>query len=127
MAEDGIPEILAGQGLGHQVPGMRGLYAHVSGRMRDDLRQALQARWEDSLRARAAINPRSPLPLLPAFTRRRQRAARPPGWSSPVAVDSSFCLCSWVARMSNGAARSRSRATRCLPSVTSDRRQVSMC
>jgi integrase len=29
MAEDGIPEILAEQRLGHQVPGMRGLYAHA--------------------------------------------------------------------------------------------------
>ena len=64
MAEDGIPEILAEQRLGHQVPGMRGLYAHASGRMRDDLKQALQARWEDSLRDRAAIAPRSPVPLL---------------------------------------------------------------
>jgi hypothetical protein len=36
MAEDGIPEILAEQRLGHQVPGMRGLYAHVSDRMRDE-------------------------------------------------------------------------------------------
>jgi hypothetical protein len=64
MAEDGIPEILAEQRLGHQVPGMRGLYTHVSGRMRDDLKHALQARWEDSLRGRAAIGPRSPVPLL---------------------------------------------------------------
>jgi integrase len=64
MAEDGIPEILAEQRLGHQVPGMRGLYAHASDRMRDDLRHALQARWEDSLRDRAAIAPRSPVPLL---------------------------------------------------------------
>jgi Phage integrase family len=51
MAEDGIPEILAEQRLGHQVPGMRGLYAHASTRMRDDLKQALQTRWEESLRA----------------------------------------------------------------------------
>ncbi len=51
MAEDGIPEILAEQRLGHQVPGMRGLYAHASTRMRDDLKAALQARWEDSLHA----------------------------------------------------------------------------
>jgi hypothetical protein len=64
MAEDGIPEILAEQRLGHQVPGMRGLYAHASARMRDDLKQALQARWEDSLRTRAAIGPHSPVPLL---------------------------------------------------------------
>ena len=64
MAEDGMPEILAEQRLGHQVPGMRGLYTHASTRMRDDLKHALQTRWEDSLRARAAINPHSPLPLL---------------------------------------------------------------
>ena len=50
MAEDGIPEILAEQHLGHQVPGIRGLYAHTSDRMRDDLKQALQARWQESLR-----------------------------------------------------------------------------
>jgi hypothetical protein len=64
MAEDGIPEILAEQRLGHEVPGMRGLYAHASDRMRDDLKAALQARWLDSLRARAAIAPHSPVPLL---------------------------------------------------------------
>jgi integrase len=64
MAEDGIPEILAEQRLGHQVPGMRGLYAHASHRMRDDLTAALQARWEESLSDRAAIHPHSPVPLL---------------------------------------------------------------
>ena len=64
MAEDGIPEILAEQRLGHEVPGMRGLYAHASDRMRDELKAALQARWEDSLQARAAISPHSPVPLL---------------------------------------------------------------
>ncbi len=64
MAEDGIPEILAEQRLGHEVPGMRGLYAHASDRMRDDLKAALQARWDDSLRERAAIHPHSPVPQL---------------------------------------------------------------
>jgi len=39
-SEDGIPEILAEQRLGHEVPGMRGLYAHASDRMRDDLKHA---------------------------------------------------------------------------------------
>ena len=43
---------------------MRGLYAHASDRMRDELKAALQARWEDSLRERAAIDPHSPVPLL---------------------------------------------------------------
>ena len=64
MIEDGIPEILAEQRLGHQVPGMRGLYAHASQPMREKLTAALQARWEESLRQRAAIDPHSPVPLL---------------------------------------------------------------
>ena len=63
-SEDGIPEILAEQRLGHDVPGMRGLYTHVSPRMREDLIAALQARWENSLRERASIDPRSPVLLL---------------------------------------------------------------
>ena len=32
--------------------------------MRDELAAALQARWEDSLRQRAMIDPHSPVPLL---------------------------------------------------------------
>jgi hypothetical protein len=63
-SEDGIPEILAEQRLGHQVPGMRGLYAHASDRMRDELKAALQARWEDALRTRATRCTHSPVPLL---------------------------------------------------------------
>ncbi len=43
---------------------MRGLYEHVSDRMREDLKAALQARWEDSLRERAALHEHSPVPLL---------------------------------------------------------------
>ena len=64
MAEDGIREILQARRLGHGVPGMRGVYTHVSDAMRAELKDALQARWEQSLRARAAIDPRSPVPLL---------------------------------------------------------------
>jgi hypothetical protein len=64
MAEDGIPEILQALRLGHSVPGMRGVYTHVSDTMRAELKRALQARWEDSLRTRAAIAPHSPVPLL---------------------------------------------------------------
>ena len=57
-------EILAEHRLGHEVPGMRGLYAHVSAPMRAGLTAALQTRWEDSLKARAALHPYSPVPLL---------------------------------------------------------------
>ena len=50
--------------LGHTIPGTRGVYTHVPDTMRADLKQALQARWEASLRDRAAISPHSPVPLL---------------------------------------------------------------
>jgi hypothetical protein len=60
IVKDCIPEILAEQRLGHEVPGMRGLYAHASQQMSDELTAALQIRWEDSLRERAAIVPLSP-------------------------------------------------------------------
>jgi hypothetical protein len=63
-SEDGVPEILAEHRLGHEVPGMRGLYAHTSDRMREDLKAALQTRWEDSLRERAALHDHSPVQLL---------------------------------------------------------------
>ena len=61
---------------------MRGLYAHASDRMRDDLKYALQARWEESLRARAAVHPHSPVPLLdeiltPFRARARQEESEP--------------------------------------------------
>ena len=65
-------------------PGMRGLYARARlCRMRDDLKQALQARWEESLRARATISPLSPVPLLDellaAFRARIDQASPDPG------------------------------------------------
>jgi hypothetical protein len=43
---------------------MRGLYSHVSERMRQELKDALQARWDQSLRERAALAPRSLAPAL---------------------------------------------------------------
>ena len=48
MTEDGIREILQARRLGHQVPGMQGVYTHVSAAMREELKAALQARWENS-------------------------------------------------------------------------------
>jgi len=73
--------LAAEQRLGHQVPGMRGLYAHASTRMRDDLKAALQARWEDSLRTRAGLSPHSPVPLLDKllapFRARDHQSAKP--------------------------------------------------
>jgi hypothetical protein len=84
MAEDSIPEILAEQRLGHELPGMRGLYAHASERMRDDLKHALQARWEESLSARAATDTHSSVPLLDELLASFRDGCRPE--SEPAAL-----------------------------------------
>jgi len=91
MAKNGIPEILTEQRLGHQVPGMRGLYAHASDRMRDELKAALQARWEESLRARAAIDPRSPVPLLDKLLAPARDAVRPTAQPTAPTAAASTC------------------------------------
>lgn len=64
MDEDQIPDVLKSERLGHDEPGMRGVYGHVSPAMREELTAALQARWEQSLRQRAALSPMSAVPLL---------------------------------------------------------------
>lgn len=64
MIEDKIPEVLAELRLGHEIPGIRGAYSHTSEQMRQELKEALQARWENSLKARFALAPHSLLPAL---------------------------------------------------------------
>lgn len=64
MDEDKIADVLKSERLGHDEPGMRGVYGHVSPAMREELKAALQARWEQSLRQRAALSPVSVVPLL---------------------------------------------------------------
>jgi hypothetical protein len=67
MDEDGIPEVLKTERMGHEMPGMHGVYGHVSTAMRADLKTALQERWERSLRERARLSPRSIVPALDAL------------------------------------------------------------
>jgi integrase len=45
MDEDGVAEPLKSQRLGHQLPGIRGVYAHVTEPMHPPLMAALQDRW----------------------------------------------------------------------------------
>ncbi len=67
MDEDGIPEVLKTERMGHEMPGMHGVYGHVSPAMRADLTATLQARWEGSLPDRAQLCPRSTVPTLDAL------------------------------------------------------------
>jgi hypothetical protein len=64
MDEDQIADVLKSERLGHDEPGMRGVYGHVSPSMREELKAALQARWGKSLRQRAALSPVSAVPVL---------------------------------------------------------------
>jgi hypothetical protein len=64
MDEDQIPDVLKSERLGHDEPGTRGVHGHVSPAMREELKAALQARWEQSLRQRAALSPVSAVSLL---------------------------------------------------------------
>jgi hypothetical protein len=43
---------------------MRGVYGYVSQSMREELKAALETRWQDSLHQRAQMTPRSAVPLL---------------------------------------------------------------
>jgi hypothetical protein len=64
MDEDGIPEVLKTERMGHEMTGTHGVYSHVSPAMREELKAALQARWDETLRRRAALSPVSAVPLL---------------------------------------------------------------
>ncbi|MEU8278164.1 hypothetical protein ACFYOK_37645 [Microbispora bryophytorum] len=67
MAELAVPEILQAERMGHAVPGMRGVYTHVSEGMRADLKTGLQRLWEESLAMRAGYSSHSPVAVLDAL------------------------------------------------------------
>jgi integrase len=49
LTELGVPEVLQDERLGHHPPGMRGVYAHTTRRMREELVDGLQGLWEREL------------------------------------------------------------------------------
>lgn len=75
MDEDQIADVLKSERLGHEEPGMRGVYGHVSPAMREELKTALQARWEDSLRHRAKLAPASTVPMLRRLLAEQSRSS----------------------------------------------------
>jgi hypothetical protein len=64
MDNAGIPYVLQSERMGHEVPGMRGTYAHPTPEMRAALVQALQEQWEEALAARARLASRSGVAIL---------------------------------------------------------------
>jgi hypothetical protein len=49
--------------LGHEMAGIAATYSHVSDQMREELKRALQARWEAALDQCLALHPRSPVAI----------------------------------------------------------------
>lgn len=46
LIEDGVPEVLQHDRLGHRLPGVRGVYSHVTQVMIDAMLVGLQRRWD---------------------------------------------------------------------------------
>jgi len=46
MIEDGVPEVAQAKRLGHRLPGVRGIYSHVSAIVEQHLVDGMQKRWE---------------------------------------------------------------------------------
>ena len=80
--EDQIADVLKSERLGHDEAGIRGVYGHVGLAMRDELTTALQVRWEDLLRQRAALPLVSAVPLLNRYwpMSGQESALSAPGW-----------------------------------------------
>ncbi|MFD0850925.1 hypothetical protein ACFQ07_01685, partial [Actinomadura adrarensis] len=77
LDEDGIPDILKHDRLGHSMPGMGGTYGHVSPAMRQQVKDAMQQRWETALDQRLAISPTSSVPLLNELLAARSSSMTP--------------------------------------------------
>ncbi len=75
MDEDRIADVLKSERMGHEVPGMRGVYSHVSTAMRAELTAALQERWTVSLRERSRLAPRSIVSVLDVLLAQQQPAS----------------------------------------------------
>lgn len=59
-----LPYLLISERMGHEVPGMRGVYGHPTPDMRCEVKAVLQDLWERSLRERAQLSPRSNVQAL---------------------------------------------------------------
>jgi integrase len=51
LDEDGHPRVVAEERMGHVVPGVEGVYSHVTEKMEQRVADSLQVRWEESLSA----------------------------------------------------------------------------
>jgi len=72
-----IPEVLSEELLGHEIPGVSGVYRHVSPEMRGELAAKQAQAWEAALDARIGMSPRSPVAVVDGLLRERSEARKP--------------------------------------------------
>ncbi len=60
----GVRYVLQSERMGHEVPGMRGVYSHITTRMRAELRTGLEDLWRISIHQRSQISNRSAVAVL---------------------------------------------------------------
>jgi hypothetical protein len=77
MDDLNVRYVLQADRMGHQVAGMRGVYAHIAPEWRADLTEGLQRLWEQSLDARLQISERSSVPLLDGLLSARKQQVAP--------------------------------------------------
>jgi hypothetical protein len=100
----GVRYVLQSERMGHEVPGMRGVYSHITPAMREEIRSGLQKVWESALYERALLSPRSAVAVVDAVlapirgAAKHDRLPNPPrigqlhaGGSAEVTVRSLTC------------------------------------
>jgi hypothetical protein len=71
MDELGTPGVMSHDRLGHKLGGIAGIYSHVTDGMREELMSTLTERWEQTLDARLALHPQSPVTALDGLLQAR--------------------------------------------------------
>jgi len=74
MEEAGISDLLRSERMGHEIPGMRGVYGHVTPAMRTVLTALLTKLWLSALAERASLSERSIVRVLDVLLRARREA-----------------------------------------------------
>lgn len=64
LDEIAVRYVLQSERTGHEVPGMRAIYSHITPGMRAELRTGLQELWERSLHERSRLAARSAVTVL---------------------------------------------------------------
>lgn len=67
LVEDGVPEVLSHERLGHEMGGIAARYTHITPAMREAMLGGLTDRWEQALRERFALAERSSVPIVDAL------------------------------------------------------------